>query len=168
MKTDNETSFGTLKEKIKDVRFCMLTTTEADGSLRSRPMATSQAQDNGVLWFFTAKGSGKAAEIAHDAQVNLSYAEPDKQLYVSVSGMASVQDNKAKAKELWTPLLKAWFPQGLDDPNLGLLRVSIDHAEYWDAPSNKMVQLFGMLQAAVTGKPYDQGENEKLDVKAPK
>jgi general stress protein 26 len=152
--------FDTLKEKIKDVRFCMLTT-EANGQLRSRPMGTADVKEDGVLWFFTAKNSGKAYGIARDAQVNLSYAEPEKQLYVSVSGQARLEDNKAKAHELWNPMLKAWFPQGLDDPNLTMLRVDVEQAEYWDGPSNKMVQLFEMVRAAVTGE-YDKGENEKI------
>lgn len=164
MKSGNgHNTFSTLQDKIKDVRFCMLTTTEADGRLRSRPMGTAQAKEEGVLWFFTSKNSGKAYEIARDAQVNLNYAEPEKQLYVSVSGTARLEDNKAKAKELWNPLLKAWFPQGLDDPNLTMLRVDVEQAEYWDGPSNKMVQLFEMVKAAVTGD-YDAGENEKINM----
>lgn len=72
--------------------------------------------------------------------------------------------DKEKAKELWKPLLKAWFPKGLEDPDLALLKVSVESAEYWDAPSSKMVQIAGIAKAAVTGQRYQGGENKKLDV----
>jgi hypothetical protein len=63
-------------------------------------------------------------------------------------------------------VLKAWFPDGLGDPDLALLRVRVEKAEYWDAPSSKMVQLAGFVKAIVTGQRADDlGENEKIDLK---
>ena len=152
-----------LWDKVKDIRIAMMTTTEADGSLRSRPMYTQEADTfAGDLWFFTRDDSGKIREITHDAQVNLGYADPDDQTYVSVSGRAQVVDDKAKEKELWSPALKAWF-DGLDDPHLTLIRVDADEAEYWDGADNKVVQLFKMAKAAVTGERSDD-ENEKVSI----
>jgi general stress protein 26 len=162
-RTENNQALEELREKIHGIRIAMLTTLEADGSLHSRPMATQKTEIDGDLWFFTAAGSTKAQDVQRDQRVNLSYADPDSQRYVSVSGLARLVRDRAKAAELWNPVLKAWFPQGLEDPDLALLRVEIEKAEYWDAPSSKMVQLAGFLKAIVTGKRYDQGENEKLD-----
>jgi general stress protein 26 len=155
-----------LREKIDGIRIAMLTTVEEDGSLHSRPMATQETESDGDLWFFTAAGSPKTGEIRRDHRVNLSYADPDDQRYVSVSGTARVVRDPAKAKELWNPLLKAWFPKGLDDPELALLRVEVEKAEFWDAPSGKMVQLAGFLKALATGKRYeaDPGEHEKIEL----
>jgi general stress protein 26 len=162
-RTENNQALEELREKIHGIRIAMLTTLEADGSLHSRPMATQKTEIDGDLWFFTAAGSTKAQDVQRDQRVNLSYADPDSQRYVSVSGLARLVRDRAKAAELWNPVLKAWFPKGLEDPDLALLRVEIEKAEYWDAPSSKMVQLAGFLKAIVTGKRYDQGENEKLD-----
>jgi general stress protein 26 len=156
-----------LRDRIKDVRIAMLTTIDQDGSLRSRPMATQSAEFDGELWFFTGAGSPKVAEVQEDQRVNVSYANPGDNLYVSVSGMAKLVQDRAKAEELWNPALKAWFPDGLDDPNLALLKVKVEKAEYWDGPSSKMVQLAGFVKAIVTGKPYDPGENEKLELATP-
>jgi general stress protein 26 len=72
--------------------------------------------------------------------------------------------DKAKAKELWNVFYKAWFPEGLDDPKLALIRVDVDHAEYWDSPNSKVVQLAGLIKAAVTGKPAQGGENKKVQL----
>jgi general stress protein 26 len=151
-----------LRDLIKGIRTAMLTTIDADGSLHSRPMATQEAELDGDLWFFTGASSPKVAEVGRDRRVNLSYAAPDDNRYVSVSGTARLVLDKAKAKELWNPILKAWFPEGLDDPNLALLQVKVEKAEYWDAPSSKMVQLVGFLKAIATGERYEPGENEKL------
>lgn len=133
-----------LAQMIAGVRFAMLTTADSSGHLRSRPMTTQQ-QDfrnfDGVLWFFTSDPSPKCDEIGSDHRVNLSYADPEQQHYVSVSGRATVEHDHAKMKELWNPFLKTWFPSGLSDPHLGLIRVQIDQAEYWDHSSSKMVLL---------------------------
>ena len=157
-------SVETLAKLIKGVRVAMLTTVEADGYLRSRPMATQETEFDGTLWFFTWIDTAKVHEIERDHHVNVSYANPSDQVYVSVSGTARVTRDPAKAKELWNPLHKAWFPKGLDDPNLGLLRVEIEKAEYWDSPSSTVVQLFGVAKAIVTGKSYaEEGtEHEKI------
>ena len=153
-----------LWDKIKDVRIAMMTTVETDDTLRSRPMYLQQAEFDGDLWFFTRDDSGKVEEILHNKQVNLSFADPSDNLYVSVSGKAQITDDRAKEEDLWNPMLKAWFPDGLDDPHLTLIRVSADQAEYWDSPNNKMVQLYGFVKAVVTGESAHPGENEKINL----
>jgi general stress protein 26 len=157
-----------LNDMLKGIYTCMLTTVQADGTLRSRPMQHQRLDPDGTFWFFTQAGSPKADEIRQDGHVNLSYAHPGKENYLSVTGDATVVRDRAKAKDLWNPVLKAWFPKGLDDPDLALLKVRADRAEYWDVSSSTMVQLFGMVKALVTGKQYDPGENEKLDLRGAK
>jgi general stress protein 26 len=154
-----------IRDLIKGIRFAMLTTVDADGSLRSRPMAAQEMELDGDLWFFTGASSHKVGEVERDHRVNVSFAAPDDNTYVSVSGTARLVRDKAKAEELWNPFVKAWFPKGLDDPDLALLRVEVEKAEYWDAPSSKMVQLYGLVKATLTGKrPEKVGDHEKLDL----
>ncbi|PQA58886.1 pyridoxamine 5'-phosphate oxidase family protein [Siphonobacter curvatus] len=151
-----------LKDKIKDIRVAMLTTyTENDG-LRSRPMATSELEDDGTLWFFTREHSRKTDEVEQEHRVCVAYANPEENTYVSVQGRAKVVTDKAKMEELYTPVLKAWFPNGIDDPELSLLKISIDEAEFWDSSSSKLVNGFKMLKAAITGTPYDDGSHGKV------
>lgn len=154
-----------LAKIIKNVKVAMLTTAMPDGSLRSRPMATQRAPFDGhELWFFTDLDAAKVDEIAAEHHVNVGYADPDKQRYASVSGMATLVRDRAKAKELWSPALKAWFPKGVDDPNLAMLRVRVQYAELWEAPPSKIVQAAGLVKAITTGKRYDAGENKKLSL----
>ena len=150
-------------ELIKDIEFAMLTTVEEDGTLRSRPMATQQVEFDGDLWFFTKANSPKVDEVEREHEVNVSYASPDDQRYVSVSGRAQLVRDPEKIKELWNPAYKAWFPEGLDDPELALLKINVKQAEYWESSSSAVVHLFGLAKAAVTGQEYHPGENEKIN-----
>jgi len=156
-------SIAKLNELTEDIDFCMLTTIDG-GHLRSRPMSTQQFEQDGVIWFFIDDHSHKVQELAKDDRVNLSYAKPDDSKYVSVSGRAEVVKNEAKMKELWNPILKAWFPDGLDDPTLALLKVDVEKAEYWESTSGKIVQLLGFVKSLVTGQEAGWGENRKVDL----
>ena len=150
---------GTL---IKDIKFAMLTTVDDDGNLRSRPMATQNSEFDGELWFFTKASAPKVHEVEHEQHVNVSYAHPKDQRYVSISGKAQLVHDEHKKHELWTPAMKAWFPQGPEDPEIGLLKITAHQAEYWETPSSAVVHLAGFVKATLTGTAYHPGENEKL------
>lgn len=156
----NAEGLKTLKEKIKDIKVAMLTSVNTDGTLHTRPMQTQELKDDGILWFFTGKNSDKIAEIKADSHVSLGYADPGSNTYVAICGKATLVTDQAKIDELWSEILKAWFPEGKNDPNIALLKVNIESAEFWDSPSSNVVQLFGMAKAIVTGQPYKPGPGE--------
>jgi len=151
---------------VKGIRFAMLTTVDEDGHLDARPMATQDSDFEGKLYFFTAEHSHKVTALKDNNQVNVAYADPSDNRYLSARGTARLVDDAAKKKELWNPMLKAWFPRGLEDPELALLCVDVEDAHFWDTPSGKMVQLFGMVKAAVTGEGYkpSKGETGHIDL----
>lgn len=163
MHHNRDESINKLKELLEGIDFCMLTTID-QGHLRSRPMSTQEFDLDGDLWFFTSEDTHKIDEIQKDNRVNVAYSKPDDSVYVSVSGRAEVVKDRAKIDELWSPVLKAWFPEGKDDPKLCLLKIPIEQAEYWDSSSSTIVQLFGMVKAIATGTEADYGENKKLDL----
>lgn len=149
---------------IKDIKMAMLTTEAEDGVLRSRPMATQNSPFDGTLWFFTSASSSKVSELDWNPEVNLSYAEPSDTKYVSISGNGEIVRDRAKMEELWSDNYKAWFPQGLNDPDVCLLRVEVSTAEYWEAKSGKMVQLFGYLKALATHERAQGGKHGAMDI----
>ncbi|MEO7776244.1 MAG: pyridoxamine 5'-phosphate oxidase family protein [Fibrobacteria bacterium] len=139
---DKSKQWSQLLAKIHNIKFAMLTTEDEDGYLHSRPMATLEEDSEGALWFFTGKSSHKSHEIDRNPRVNLSYIAGDKDTYLSVAGEGHLVEDATRAKKFWNPLMKAWFPKGLEDPELALLRVDVDEAEYWDVASKKMTTLF--------------------------
>jgi general stress protein 26 len=153
-----------LRELVKDIDFCMLTTVDENGDLHSRPMSSNgQIDDDGNLWFFTSVSSHKVSEIEKLPKVNASFADPDNQHYVSISGTAQLVRDRNKIAELWKPEFKIWFPQGKDDPEVSLLRIRLEKAEYWDSPSSTIGFVMDFVSSLVTGKEPDSGENKKLN-----
>lgn len=157
MQSDDE-KFADL---IKDIRVAMVTTVRPDGSLHTRPLSTLKYEGGDELYFFIAIDSPKVNEVDEDMHVSVAYADNADHNYVAVAGTGVVYKDRQKSEELWTPFAKAWFPEGLDDPNLALLRVHIDRAEYWLSPG-RVAYLFGVAKASLTGKPTNMGENRKL------
>jgi general stress protein 26 len=160
-KTATGSDYDNLTDLIGSIKVAMLTSVD-DGQLRSRPMVAAQQDFAGALFFFTRYESAKAGEVREHSQVNVSYAEPDKQIYVSLSGSAEIIRERAVIEAHWSEAMRTWFPQGKADPDIAILKVNVDQAEYWDAPSSAMVYLFGYVKAITTGKSPHPGENEKL------
>ena len=161
------TDENTLWTLIKDIKFGMLTHRHSDGQLHSAPLTTqNKADDEGMaLYFFISRKSEVAACIAKESSVNVAYAHPGDDRYVSVSGHATIVEDQTKKDYLFTSFAKAWFPGGATDPDLALLQVNIGHAEYWDVKESKMTQLFKMAKAAITGQPPEKmGEHKELSL----
>ena len=153
--------FKTLLELIREIEIGLLTTLDVAHRFHTRPVQTLRADDDGVLWFFTDIGGTKAEEIRHDARVSVGYAHLPKRLYATVEGQARIERDRGKAAELWKPLQRAWYPEGLDDPRLGVLEVRIEQAEYWITPGRASYAL-AAARATLTGAPANVGEDVKV------
>jgi general stress protein 26 len=158
-------SLQKLKELVEGIDFAMLTTITPEGALHSRPMSTQEMESDGTLWFFTRANAKKVDEIEHEHQVNASYSRPENHCYVSVSGRATLVRDSAKIRKLWKPAYKLWFPEGLDDPELALLRVQIESAEFWDADQSRMLKLALMIKSLATGQEYEPGQHGNITLK---
>ncbi len=164
-KQTRENDLQKLRELVKEIDFCMLTTVDEGGDLHSRPMSSNGDIDaDGDIWFFTSASSHKVSEIAKLPKVNVSFADPDNQRYISVSGRAQLVRDRAKIDELWRPEFKIWFPEGKDDPEVALMRVNLEKAEYWDSPSSTIGYALSFVSSLVTGKEPDLGENRKVNL----
>lgn len=150
---------------IKDIRVALFTTRHPNGHLHSRPMTlqNKDVDESESLWFFMSKQGDPLADITASSEVNVGFADSGHDSYVSVSGTAEISEDLAKKQALWTKMAEAWFPGGAADPDLALVRVRITHASYWDVKASKLMQLFAMAKAAVTGEPpTDLGETGKV------
>jgi general stress protein 26 len=146
---DRNQQIDQLRTLIRDIEYAMLTTVDDDGSLHSRPMSIfSDIDADGTLWFFTSADSHKVFEIERRQQVNISLSSPNKQRYISMLGIAELVRDRNELQEKWQPKLQTWFPQGLDEPNLALLKVNISKADYWDSPSSSRSQIINLLEVA--------------------
>jgi general stress protein 26 len=144
---------------MKKISICMLTTRDGE-EIRSRPMGAYVRREEGVVHFLTDARRHKDEEIAAHPQVCLAFANADDQKYVSVTGRARVSNDRAKIKELWSIPAKAWWDSP-DDPNIRLLTVTLNDAEFWDSPGT-FVSYVSMAAAAMTGTRPELGDNKKV------
>jgi general stress protein 26 len=119
-------------EIIRSIQVGMLTTVQANGELRSRPMLCADC-DFDSLWFLVKESKPLIAEAIGGPVVNVAFASPEKRQYASVTGLARVVEDEKLVQKLWRSELKSYFPKGLEEPDLALLRVDIHHTEAWDA-----------------------------------
>lgn len=162
---DRQEAIAALRGMIEGVEVAMLTTTQADGRLVSRPLGTQDVEFDGLLWFATGADSEKVREIQADPRVNLAYASRGRNTYVSVSGKASIVRDRAKIEHLWSPAMKLFFPGGKDDPNLVLIRVQAESAEYWDGPGTMLGKALHFLIAAMQEDPGVLSEQGTLRIR---
>jgi general stress protein 26 len=146
-----------LGEMIKGIPVAMLTTVTERGWLRSRPMVTQAQPFDGTLWFLSGAATSKARDVRDRQQVNLCYVSAARDRYVSVSGVASLVSDPERVTTIWNSAYAEWFPKGPSDPNLILIKVQVEEAEYWDATAHRMIRLRGILEAGGTFRDAEPG-----------
>ncbi|TFZ04102.1 pyridoxamine 5'-phosphate oxidase family protein [Ramlibacter humi] len=162
----DKTPHEKLWDMIKDIRFGMLTHRHADGGLHAHPLTTQNQAlgEQGILYFFVSKATELGQRLQADGNVNVSYSDTHKDVYVSITGRAVVSNDRSAKERLFNPMTKAWFPGGVDDPDLELIEVHVVHAEYWSVKESKPTQLFKMAAAAVSGERPKMGEHKEVSV----
>jgi general stress protein 26 len=157
-----EKGIDKLKELAKEIDFCMFCTQVDELPFSTRPMSTREVDDKGNIWFLSRAGSNKNVEINQDDKVQLLYAKPGSSEFLSVYGHADVIRDRKKAEELWSFWAKTWFNEGVDDPELTLIRVRPESCYYWDTRNNRMVSLLKIVAGAITGTQKDDGIEGEL------
>jgi general stress protein 26 len=153
-----------IQELVDHNSICMFTTRLDDAPLTTRPMGVQKVDDEGNLWFLSALSSRKNGEIEMDSRIQLFFSNVSDQEYLSLYGTATVVRDKEKIKELWNPIAKAWFNEGVDDPDISALRVAPQEAYYWDTKSGRMISLLKILASAVTGRTLEEGVQGTITV----
>src|ERR1700733_12040858 len=146
---------------MKKIGFAMLVTRDGD-KLRARPMSAYLERDENAIYFLTDARRHKDDEIARNPGINLSFANASDQKYVSVTGTAVVSNDRAKIKQLFSTPAKAWW-NSAEDPNIRVLKITPDDAEFWDSPGS-VISYVKMAAAAVTGSRPDIGDNRKVSL----
>lgn len=160
--SDSNQDFTKVKALITDIGVNIFTTKEKDGSLRGRPMRTAQVDEDGSLWFFTNEYANTVDELSENNEVYLTYASQASSTYVIVHGRASLSNDRSLMKAMWNPTMDVWFPEGLADPSILLIKVQPQKAEYWESASSKLVMWYVMAKAMVSGEKYDEGNHGKV------
>lgn len=162
---NNKEALEKFKKLVDEINICMFITNSISDHEHTRPMATIEVEEDGTLWFYTNVHSIKVDEVNNEKQVHLTYAHPGKESYLDVWGFAELVTDRQQIVDKWSPIVKAWFPDGVTDPNLALLKVKPQEAYYWEAETGKMVKILKMATSIVTGERLADGAQGSLQIK---
>lgn len=151
-----------LANKASSCFFC--TSVDEENPFITRPMAVQKVDDEGAIWFLSAKDSFKNQQIAANPVVQLLFQGSSYSDFLHVSGMATISDDREKIKELWNPFLKVWFTGGEDDPRISVIKVDPVEGYYWDTKHNKIIVTVKRLVGAITGKTLDDSIEGTISV----
>ncbi|MDQ3051028.1 MAG: pyridoxamine 5'-phosphate oxidase family protein [Bacteroidota bacterium] len=168
MSTDKNISGAQGIEKLKELAtaadMCLFATSLTDTPIPARPMSTRHVDDEGCIWFFSRSTSNKNADIKRNNRVQLFYSNQGSAEFLNIAGKATIIKDAVKAKELWSPWARTWFPEGTEDPELTFIKVTPHSVHYWDTKHNKMVSLLKIVAGAITGKEMDDGVEGKISI----
>lgn len=161
----NKEAITKLKQLIEEIDICLFCTNlKKDDGETCRPMSSQKVCGEGNSWFFSEVGSIKNREIEQDSQVQLFYSHPGIDSYLVVNGKAELIFDRAKIEELWSSDVKAWFPEGKDDPSISIIKVKPSSGYYWDTKGSKMVNFFRKVASAASGENLIEGNEGKISI----
>jgi general stress protein 26 len=158
----NDQSHDHVWTMVRKQRIAMLTT-EEEGKLVSRPMASLARPEENKIYFVT-RVDGKVGEIGGSAAVNLAFSDPHNNSYLSISATARTSQDREKLKELWSVFTEAWLPQGPEAEDVALITIEPEEAKLWDSTSSTIVYAGKVLKAVLTQTPPDGGRVEEVDM----
>jgi general stress protein 26 len=161
MKSTDSDEINKLKEIIESIKTGMLFTHTATDQWKGRPMTTVKVEDNGDLWFFTNEFSGNVYQICRNNEVFINYANPFLNTYAVIMGKAYLTREINKMNELYIPSIKNWFPAGLNDPDLLLIRIEPYGGEYWNAEGGKKLTAFKLFSDMHSDDEFINGKAGK-------
>ncbi len=151
-----EEATNKLKELTSKASTCFFCSNITTGkAFETRPMALQQLDEDKNFWFLSSDDSNKNQEIQHDSAVQLLFQGSDYSDFLSIYGTASISKDKDKIKELWNPMFKTWFTDGVDDSRITVIKVTPSEGYYWDTKHNKAIGLIKRVAGAIMGKTLD-------------
>jgi len=160
----DEKALEKLKSLAEDIKICMFCTELTELPIATRPMGVQEVDDKGNIWFISSRKSNKNFEIKEDDRVQLIFSKISSAEYLSVYGNATIYTDQSKIDDLWTPIAKAWFEEGKDDPDVSVIKVAPSDVYYWDTKDGKIITLLKIAAAAITGSKSDGGVQGKISV----
>ncbi|MCR1160236.1 MULTISPECIES: pyridoxamine 5'-phosphate oxidase family protein [Micrococcaceae] len=157
-----ERDISKVTDIINGAKIGMVTTVNEQGALVSRPLAIQDVKDDGDMWFFTGLGTSQVAHVRNDPRVNVSFGKNTE--WVSVAGNAEVVTDRQIIRDMWNQTVEAWFPDGPETPEVCLLRVDSESAEYWTSPGGTAATVLQWVKSKVTHSRMSVGESGTVDL----
>jgi general stress protein 26 len=161
----NKAAIEKLKSLVDSIDICMMSSFNDTSSYPyTVPMSRQEIDEEGNIWYMLGKDSVTYTNLAHNSNVSLAFADVSAYKFLSIDGIATLSYDKERIDKYWNKFMEAYFETGKDDPNIRILKVSVDNAHYWDNKLNKLMTLFEIASSALTGKNMDIGREGDIDI----
>ena len=162
---DRARAAAELRRRVAGIPVAMVTTIAPDGVRHCRPMLVERIDPDATLVFLTHASSSKVDDLRGDPRANAAFVSAAGDCYVSVGGRATVVHDEARFRALWNPTYRAWFPNGPGDPDSAILTLQAERVDCWDVSASRMVRLWGVVKALVTGEVAESGEHQTITIR---
>ena len=151
-------ALGKIRQLLKELPIAFMVTAQ-DNAITARPIGVvgDHAAFDGSLWFITDRRSRTVQAIESGATTAVLFQNDREGTYLHLTGHAVVVEDPEKLKELYTPVQRTWFPDGVDDPHITLLRFDAREASYWDGHASMLRLALAYAKSVVTGAPGASG-----------
>ncbi|HLP24196.1 MAG TPA: pyridoxamine 5'-phosphate oxidase family protein [Acidobacteriota bacterium] len=146
-----------IRELAKAARYCLFGTELDHPPVTVRPMTVMDVDDAGSLWFLSSRTSHTNQHLAQSPRVQLFFVNGGSAEFLTIEGSALVHADRPTKERFWSPMVKTWFQDGIDDPDLTVLQVQPEGGHYWDTKHGKMVSWAKIAAGAVSGRTFDDG-----------
>ncbi len=154
-----------IKELAEKNNSCFFCTAITNGQpIKTRPMAIQKMDEAGNFWMLSASDSHKNQEIQKDDKVQLLFQGNAHSDFLSIYGKATISTEKKLIEELWEPILKTWFTEGVNDPRITVIKVETTEGYYWDNKNGNTIAFLKMVAGAAMGKTLDDSVEGKIFV----
>jgi general stress protein 26 len=153
-----------LYQRLKEFDTAMFTTVSKEGFIHSRPMMTQEREPDADLWFVTSSKTLKVEELASHPKVGIIYFRDRDKAYISLAGTAHIIANKDLIARKWKESWRAWFPEGIDSPDLVMIKVDVHEAEYWEPEGGQLRVMFEMARGVIKGEHPEINPPERVRV----
>lgn len=153
-----------MRKMIDKAGSCFFCTSSMMNKINSSPMNVQKSDANGDLWFLSPKDSIKNLEIKQDSQVTLLFQGSAHSDFLELTGKAVISYDKERIKELWDPMAKSWFKDGVDDPNISVIQFITESGHYWENEHGNTIAGIKLLIGAITGTSMDDSEEGYLKI----
>jgi general stress protein 26 len=97
----------------------------------TRPMTAQVNGHKGPIWFFGSKDSDLVKNIKKNSKAVSTFVSKGHDLFATVHGTVSVDNDRKMIDKLWNPYVAAWYEGGKADPKLALICFEPSRAQVW-------------------------------------
>jgi len=120
------------RETIAAVPVCWLATRSLEGGTNARAVNSSAGPPGSDEWtrrFLVRRSSRKVDEMRVAPLVTLAFQHPSGDRYIALGGRATITEDIAEMRTIWSSDLDAHFPPGFADANMIVIQVDVDRIE---------------------------------------